>query len=165
MPNPYFRFKQFTVFHDRSAMKVTTDACLFGAWCAEEVQNSRLKISSLLDIGTGTGLLSLMVAQKSKVKIEAVEIDGEASLQAAENVEGSPWKEKIVVTCGDILLFQPATGYDAIISNPPFYEKELASQKQEKNLAHHSSHLSLSQLLASIQRLLTSEGIFFLLLP
>jgi tRNA1Val (adenine37-N6)-methyltransferase len=165
MSNPYFQFKQFTVFHDRCAMKVTTDACLFGAWCADEIQNSKLKISNLLDIGAGTGLLSLMIAQKNNVKIDALEIDREAAQQASENIDSSPWKENINVIRQDILSFHPEKKYDCIISNPPFYEKELVSQNQEKNLAHHSSHLNLLQLLITIKNLLNEEGCFFLLLP
>jgi tRNA1Val (adenine37-N6)-methyltransferase len=165
MPNSYFQFKQFTVFHDRSAMKVTTDACLFGAWCAYEIQNVKFKKGNFLDIGTGTGLLSLMVAQKSNAIIDAVEIDTDAAEQAAENIGSSPWKENINVIKQDIVSFNPQKKYDCIISNPPFYENELASQKQEKNLAHHSSHLSLSQLLNTIKNLLNDDGAFFLLLP
>lgn len=164
MPNPYFRFKQFSVFHDRSAMKVTTDACLFGAWCAAEVQRLTFK-SRLLDVGTGTGLLSLMIAQKNNLTIDAVEIDKEAARQAEENVSASPWKENITVYAGDILSFQPVKQYDCIISNPPFYENELASQVQEKNIAHHSVHLTLSQLFTTVKALLNDHGTFFLLLP
>jgi tRNA1Val (adenine37-N6)-methyltransferase len=165
MPNPYFRFKQFTVFHDRCAMKVTTDACLFGAWCANEIQGSKLKISNLLDVGAGTGLLSLMVVQKNNVTVDAVEIDGDAAQQASENIHSSPWEKNINVIQKDIRSFHPEKKYDCIISNPPFYEKELVSQKQEKNLAHHSSHLNLGQLLRTIKNLLNEEGCFFLLLP
>jgi tRNA1Val (adenine37-N6)-methyltransferase len=165
MPNPYFRFKQFTVFHDRSAMKVTTDGCLFGAWCADEIQNSKFKTGKLLDIGTGTGLLSLMMAQKTNAKIDAVEIDSEAAGQAGDNIDASPWKERIKVVNEDILSFRPEKTYDCIISNPPFYENELPSQKKEKNLAHHSSHLGLSQLLLTLKNLLNGDGVFFLLLP
>lgn len=165
MPNPYFQFKQFTVFHDRSAMKVTTDACLFGAWCAGEIQNLAFKTGNLLDIGAGTGLLSLMTAQKNDVKTDAVEIDAPAAEQAAENVASSPWKERITILHQDVLQFHPDKKYDCIISNPPFYENELTSQKQGKNLAHHSSHLTLSQLFSTIKKLLNDEGVFFLLLP
>ena len=96
MPNPFFKFKQFTVYHDRCAMKVTTDSCFFGAWVADEIKNSspnsyREKIRNVLDIGTGTGLLSLMVAQHNEVEIDAVEIEPGAAEQAKENVVSISW--------------------------------------------------------------------------
>ncbi len=163
MPNPYFQFKQFTVFHDRCAMKITTDACLFGAWCAEEI--SRTNSAKLLDIGTGTGLLSLMIAQKNSLKIDAIEIDKEAAQQASENITASPWKENIQVIHEDIGAFHTGKKYDCMVSNPPFYENELTSKQERKNLAHHSSRLSFSQLLHLIKDMLAEEGSFFLLLP
>lgn len=166
MPNPYFQFKQFTIFHDRCAMKVTTDACLFGAWCAAEIQKRYTDAQkTLLDIGTGTGLLSLLIAQKNNLQIEAVEIDTEAAQQAKENAASSPWKENIAIVNNDILNIKVEAQYDFVVSNPPFYENELSSQQQKKNLAHHSSHLTLSQLLPFIKNSLTDEGLFFLLLP
>lgn len=165
MPNPYFRFKQFTVFHDRSAMKVTTDACLFGAWCAREIQHLQPAPHNLLDIGTGTGLLSLMIKQKNELSIEAVEIDPDAAQQARENVAASPWKPTIHIHHADVLSYHPEKTFDCIVSNPPFYENELASQEHKKNLAHHSTQLGLSELLAVIHQKLAAKGVFFLLLP
>ncbi len=165
MPNPYFRFKQFTVFHDRCAMKVTTDGCLFGGWCAQEIQQTNPDAKNLLDIGTGTSLLSLMIAQKNNLCIDAVEISKEAAGQAVENIRSSPWKESISLFETDILAFQPEKKYDFIVSNPPFYENELASRQTAKNQAHHSSHLTFSQLLTVVASLLRKEGFFFLLLP
>src|SRR6188474_973128 len=105
MSNSYFQFKQFTIQQDQCAMKVTTDACLFGAWVAEEVrsQESEVESQQSLDIGTGTGLLSIMVAQKNpKVEIIGVEIDEDAQKQAKENINASPWKERIAVLEGDV---------------------------------------------------------------
>lgn len=146
-------------------MKVTTDGCFFGGWVAQEIRNEKNKIENALDIGTGTGLLSLMVAQKNKVDIDAVEIDSEASQQAKENINVSPWKNQISIYNEDIVLFQPGKTYDCIISNPPFYENELASPKQKKNIAHHSEQLTISQVVSVIKTHLHEKGIFFLMLP
>ena len=170
MPNPYFRFKQFTVYHDQCAMKVTTDSCLFGAWCARELQvegNKKMDTDAhrLLDIGTGTGLLSLMVAQKNTVLIQAVEIDPPAALQAAENVAQSPYRNQIEIIQDDIRLLQGTGVYDYIICNPPFYQNELTSGSVAKNTAHHSHQLVWEELFTTISKLLKPEGLFFLLLP
>jgi tRNA1Val (adenine37-N6)-methyltransferase len=169
MANPYFQFKQFTIHHDRCAMKVTTDSCFFGAWTAREIKNDpdsyRGKMKNVLDIGTGTGLLSLMIAQKNEINIDAVEIDKEASQQAKENAEASPWKNKIHIFNEDIISFQPGRKYDCIVSNPPFYENELASGKLKKNIAHHSEQLTISQVLTMIKIHLKEDGLFFLMYP
>lgn len=165
MANPNFQFKQFTVYHDRCAMKVTTDSCFFGAWAAEQIRQEQLKIKSVLDIGTGTGLLSLMIAQKNEADIDAVEIDHEASQQAKENIEMSQWKKQIHIFNEDILSFQPAKKYDCIISNPPFYENQLASDIPKKNIAHHSKQLTLADVVAIIKANLKKGGLFFLLYP
>jgi tRNA1Val (adenine37-N6)-methyltransferase len=164
MANPYFHFKQFTVHHDRCAMKVTTDACLFGAWCADELLKTKEKIKSLLDIGSGTGLLSLMVMQKNDVNIDAVEIDESAAEQATENFTTSVWKDRLQVLKGDVTQMQ-LPQYDCIISNPPFYENELQSPNSKRNVAHHSHGLKLDDLLQIIDNHLSDEGFFFLLLP
>ncbi|HYK55490.1 MAG TPA: methyltransferase, partial [Flavisolibacter sp.] len=134
-----------------------------GAWCAEEI--SKTASTQLLDIGTGTGLLSLMIAQKNSLKIDAIEIDEEAAQQASENMALSPWKENSKVIHEDIAAFKAGKKYDCIVSNPPFYENELSSPQERKNLAHHSSQLSIAQLLNLIKDLLAGEGVFFLLLP
>jgi tRNA1Val (adenine37-N6)-methyltransferase len=165
MANPYFQFKQFTVCHDRCAMKVTTDSCFFGAWTAEQIKNDTSKIKNVLDIGTGTGLLSLMIAQKNEVEIDAIEIDSEASHQAKENAAASPWKKSIHIFNEDIRTFQPNKKYDCMISNPPFYENELASGVPKKNIAHHSEQLTLADVLARIKTHLKEEGFFFLMYP
>lgn len=165
VPNPYFQFKQFTIHHDRCAMKVTTDSCFFGAWTANEMQNEKLNTRNVLDIGCGTGLLSLMIAQKNPVNIDAVEIDPEAAEQANQNAASSPWPGRIDIFNEDILTFEPAKKYDAVICNPPFYENELASGRDKKNMAHHSSRLTIAQVLDQIKSHLHDDGCFFLMYP
>ena len=165
MPNPFFRFKQFTVYHDRTAMKVTTDACLFGAWCSEQIRNGSFPNENVLEIGAGTGLLSLMVAQKNEVLIDAVEIDAPAAEQACENIKASPWKDRVFIHHADILHFAPQKQYECIFSNPPFYEHEIESVSDQKKLAHHGLGLKLDQLFATLSNLLKKNSIFFLLLP
>lgn len=163
--NSFFRFKQFTVQQDACAMKVCTDACLFGAWCAAELEQDNPTDKTLLDIGTGTGLLSLMVRQKNQVQIDAVEIEEAAAMQAFQNVQASPWRESIHVSKGDVLNMDFSKRYDYIISNPPFYENELQSPNGKRNLAHHSSKLNLAALFDFIAKHLNQNGTFLLLLP
>jgi tRNA1Val (adenine37-N6)-methyltransferase len=178
MPNNYFQFKQFTIHQDRCAMKVTTDACFFGAWAVERVQSReygvgsresivdsrKVKTARILDIGAGTGLLSIMLAQKSNATIDAIEIDKDASEQAGENINGSPWKDRISIYHADVTEFLFPSQYDVIISNPPFYENELKSVDAKRNIAHHEG-LTLQQLLTVIKKNLSDDGKFFLLLP
>ncbi|MFL5809178.1 MAG: tRNA1(Val) (adenine(37)-N6)-methyltransferase [Flavisolibacter sp.] len=165
MPNPYFQFKQFTVFHDKSAMKITTDACFFGAWCAEEISKISAGKTNLLDIGAGTGLLSLMITQKNKLHVDAVEIDSDAANQARENIATSPWSQQVSVYNENILQLDVKKKYDFIVSNPPFYENELNSDRQAKNIAHHSEELKLNEVFDIINQRLNEDGIYFLLLP
>jgi tRNA1Val (adenine37-N6)-methyltransferase len=147
-------------------MKVTTDGCLFGAWVAEKVGSQESEVRTALDIGTGTGLLSLMLAQKNpNLTIDAIEIDKKAAEQAIENIASSSCKERIKVHCRNAKDFQSNSLYDLIISNPPFYENELKSEKNQKNIAHHSDKLSLKELLTIIKNSLKADGIFCLLLP
>ena len=147
-------------------MKVTTDGCLFGAWVAEKVRSLEPGVSNVLDIGTGTGLLSLMLAQKDpNLHIDAIEIDKEAAEQATENIAASPWADRIRVNHTDAKEFQSNRYYDLIISNPPFYENELKSGKSQKDVAHHSEGLQLKDLLVIIKNNLKPDGLFCLLLP
>ncbi|MBZ4187519.1 tRNA1(Val) (adenine(37)-N6)-methyltransferase [Niabella beijingensis] len=162
MPNPYFRFKQFIIRQDRCAMKVTTDACLFGAWVAAHLAGSS---GTVLDIGAGTGLLSLMMAQAAPVAIEAIEIQPADYEQAAENIAGSPWSQTIRLLKGDVLQYPFEKKYRAVVSNPPFYEGDLRSAEPQKNIAHHSAMLPLLPLLQVVQAQLEAEGDAFLLLP
>ena len=147
-------------------MKVTTDACLFGAFVAAEIEKRKLGSENVLDIGTGTGLLSLMIAQKNDiVNIDAIEIDKDAGEQAKENVIASQWKDRINVIEADVSSFSFQKKYELIISNPPFYEKEIRSSSETKNIAHHSENLTLKELLELIKNQLEPGGNFFLLLP
>lgn len=163
MPNTFFKFKQFTVEQDKAAMKVCTDACLFGAWIANKYQHQN--IHRVLDIGTGTGLLSLMFAQKNTAKIDAVETDENAALQAEENFSNASFGNAIHLHQCDILNFRSDIRYDLIISNPPFFEQHLKSQNHGRNLALHSEQLSLPTLINCIQKLIANDGQFALLLP
>jgi tRNA1Val (adenine37-N6)-methyltransferase len=164
MPNNYFEFKQFTIHQDNCAMKVCTDACLFGAYVADKFQKTSSKFR-VLDIGTGTGLLSLMLAQKnSSAEIDAVEIDRSAAEQAKENFRHSPWKERLHIHHQPIQEFGINT-YDLIISNPPFYENDLKSENVRRNLALHGAALGLDDLLDVIQKHISSQGKFAVLLP
>lgn len=144
-------------------MKVCTDACLFGAWMADQVKTKAA--TNILDIGTGTGLLSLMLAQRVPALIEAVEIDAAAYQQAKENFEGSPWKERLSIFNTDVLQFDFDKKYDCIISNPPFFENDLKSSDKNKNAAKHDTTLTLHQLLLTVQLLLNEDGNFAILLP
>ena len=141
-------------------MKVTTDACLFGAFISQWPGKSKI-----LDIGTGTGLLALMMAWQSESFIDAIEIDKDAFEQAAENIAASPWSDRIKVIHTDARKFIAESKYDIIVSNPPFYEKELKGNDVKKNLAHHNEGLLFPELLEVIKKNLAPDGTFFLLLP
>jgi tRNA1Val (adenine37-N6)-methyltransferase len=170
MANSWFRFKQFTIHQDRCAMKVTTDACLFGAWAAEQILHADKPTAitaprKILDIGTGSGLLALMLAQQTSHSIHALEIDQQAFEQARENIHASPWPARIALLHDDVRSFRAELRYDIIISNPPFYEKELKSGDARKNIAHHGENLALDDLFSRIKHLLAVDGEFYLLLP
>jgi tRNA1Val (adenine37-N6)-methyltransferase len=163
MPNTYFRFRQFTVHQEKTAMKVCTDACLFGAWIAHEIGNE--KIERVLDIGAGTGLLSLMIAQANGAQIDAVEIDDHAYAQAVENFAASPWSGRMKVHHCAIQEFEPGYHYDVVISNPPFYEQSLRSPDSKKNVAMHSTRLDATELFDAAKRLMAKGGRMALLIP
>lgn len=162
MPNNYFKFKKFIIIQDKCAMKVCTDACLFGAF----LPIIQLPNAKALEIGTGTGLLSLMFAQKNESSnIEAIEIDENAYQQAVNNISSSNYKNKINIVLGDIKTFQTAHLYDIIFSNPPFFVNDLKSQKIERNIAMHSQYLSYEDLIIVVAKLLKTGGMFYVLLP
>lgn len=174
MANTYFQFKQFTIHQDHCAMKVTTDGCLFGAyaahWSLSNWVNKLLKEDylNILDIGSGTGLLSLMTAQtNSTAIIDAIEIDPNAAKQSKENFNASPWKNNLQVHQLSIqdFIFSNIKKYDLIISNPPFYEQQLKGDNQLKNTAHHSEDLPLNELFVCVNKLINANGYFIVLLP
>lgn len=161
MPNSWFQFKQFTVQQDKSAMKVCTDACLFGSQLPVDAN-----IEYVLDIGTGTGLLSLMYAQLHQTaKIDAVEIDAAAAQQAIDNFTASPWAERIRLHHTAVQDFHNEQTYDLIISNPPFFENDLQSDDAQRNLALHSTALSLEELFSISKQHLKASGQICVLLP
>jgi tRNA1Val (adenine37-N6)-methyltransferase len=169
MPNSYFQFKQFTIHQDQCAMKVCTDACLFGAWVARKMGSRPLTDDSksdrrALDIGTGTGLLALMLAQKFDGTIDAIDIQPDAAQQASENAGNSPWSNHLHIHHADLTEWQ-AEAYDLILSNPPFYEHDLKSPDSQRNLALHDTGLTLLSLFENVIRLLKPNGKFALLLP
>jgi tRNA1Val (adenine37-N6)-methyltransferase len=147
-------------------MKVTTDACLFGGWVAAEIQSGETSAKNILDIGTGTGLLALMVAQKNPaVIINAIEIDDSAAAQAKENIASSPWNVNVHIIHGDVKIYPFTKKYDYIISNPPFYENELKSKNEGRNIALHHEGLVIDELFSLIKNNLKPDGYFSLLMP
>jgi tRNA1Val (adenine37-N6)-methyltransferase len=166
MSNHYFQFKQFKIEQEHCAMKVCTDACLFGAWVVEYLsEQSYSNEIQLLDIGTGTGLLSLMTAQEIDCKIDAIEIDEATADQAKFNFSGSPFSSKIKIIQSDVKDWNSDKVYDCIFSNPPFFENDLISPNEKKNLALHSAALNLKELATIIEKKLTLDGIVAMLLP
>lgn len=159
--NSYFRFKQFQVNQELCAMKVSTDSCLFGAWVAAHLPSN---CGRILDIGAGTGLLSLMLAQACEATIDAVEIEEGCYGQLKENITQSPWSSRIHPVFDDIRNYQ-SSGYDLVITNPPFYEQQLASPDANTNAARHSSHLDLRELLRVTEALMSADGRAAILLP
>ena len=158
--NSFFQFKQFRVEQDRCAMKVCTDACVFGTWA--NISNA----DRILDVGTGTGLLSLIAAQRNpNAIIDAVEIDKEAARQAEENFQNSRFYGRISISNSAIQGFIPGYQYDAILVNPPFYQNNLRSSDPKTNLVHHAASLTFDELLASMTRLLRNDGSWHIMLP
>jgi len=158
-----FTFKQFFVAHDRCAMKVGTDGVMLGAWVA--LGQAR----RILDIGCGSGLIALMLAQRTaaEVTIDAVELDNDAAAQARENVLESPWPQKINVHSQDIHHFaqQHAHGYDLIVSNPPYFEPSVACRDLARTNARYTETLTHDALLDCAERLIGENGHFCVVLP
>ena len=157
----YFQFKQFRIDQANSAMKVGVDGVLLGVWTdLTDVQN-------ILDVGTGTGLIALMLAQRSKAHITAIEIEEKAAKEAAENVKASPWVNRIKVEHVSFQHFKQENPkmFDLIVSNPPFFSNAFKAASSERNLARHNDKLLLSELIAGAAWLLNEAGKIALILP
>ena len=155
-----FRFKQFAVAQDKCAMKVNTDGVLLGAWA--EVRDAK----SILDIGTGTGVIALLLAQKNlSASIDAIDIDEDAVQQAEENFKQSPWSNRLKTIHNSLQNFSSETKYDLIISNPPYFIDDYKTADKRKNTAKHSTALTFEELMHGINLLLADTGKVFLVIP
>lgn len=164
MPNDHFQFKQFIVQQGRTAMKVSTDACIQAALAAKFWQDEDVR--SLLDIGTGTGLLSLMLAQKLQdARVMAIEIEAAALAQAKDNFAASPWNGRLTGQRADLRSMAVCRPFDAIICNPPFFHKHLNSTDAGRNKARHDVTLSKEDLAVKVADLLKDAGTFCVLYP
>ncbi|WP_319231340.1 tRNA1(Val) (adenine(37)-N6)-methyltransferase [Draconibacterium orientale] len=152
--NNYFQFKQFRIEQARSAMKVGIDGILLGAWA--DVRDC----NTILDIGTGTGLIALMLAQRSQARITAIEIEKNAAEEATENVAASPWKDRVEVANVSLQNFAAETTskFDLIVSNPPFFQNSLKADNKSRSLARHTDSLSYNSLFKNTAQLLSEEG-------
>ncbi|MCL1821641.1 MAG: methyltransferase [Prolixibacteraceae bacterium] len=159
--NSYFQFKQFTIIQKHSAMKVGVDGVLLGAWA--DVAEAH----SILDVGTGTGLIAIMMAQRSCSEISAVEIDKPSADEAAFNVSQSPWKERIKVYHTSFQEFATSTSekFDLIVSNPPFFENSSRPKNLRRSNARHTDQLSSENMIRSCLHILSPNGKVALILP
>lgn len=161
MGNDYFRFRNFTINQDRTAMKVGTDGVLLGAWA--DVSHS----SRVADIGTGTGLIAIMLAQRCDAAITGIEIDADAALQAMENMGSSPWSSRLDVVTADIndycLLHE--SEFDTIVSNPPFFVEDTKGHSEKRNMARHTDGLDFGSLLRAASVMLKENGRFSVIIP
>ncbi|MBK9480049.1 MAG: methyltransferase [Bacteroidia bacterium] len=162
MPQQHFEFKQFKINQDKCAMKVGTDAVLLGSWV--NAQESK----SILDIGTGTGIIALMLAQKSGAQIDAIDIDENAFIQASENVSLCKWHERIKVYHQSLQQFEASAGdkkYDLIVSNPPYFIDSSKANAESRTAARHTDLLPFDELLNGVINLLEKKGKFCVILP
>lgn len=172
MGSPNFRFKQFTVWHDRCAMKVGTDGVLLGAWCPLGVDEAtRQGEYKILDIGTGSGLIALMLAQRATsiddtpIVIDTIDIDAGAAEQAKFNFEQSPWSKLLRIYQSSLQEWQSEKEYDLIVSNPPYFQSSLKNPDAQRATARHTDSLSYSELIKHSGRLLKNNGMLALVLP
>lgn len=158
-----FNFKQFSVQQNKCAMKIGTDSVLLGAWCP--IDNNPF---SVLDIGAGTGVLSLMLAQRSHAEqIDALEIDEDAYEQCVENFEASPWSDRLFCFHAglDEFVEEPEDEYDIIISNPPFYSEDYKTDNSQRDLARFQDAMPFEELVEAADLLLSENGIFAVIIP
>ena len=158
-----FSFKQFSIQQDRCAMKIGTDGVLLGAWTP--IENNPL---SILDVGTGTGVIALMLAQRSHAEqIDALEIDEEAYEQSVDNFENSPWSDRLFCFHAglDEFVEEPEDEYDLIVSNPPFYTDEYKSENEQRDLARFADAMPFEVLIEAADLLLSENGIFAVIIP
>ena len=159
MSNPYFRFKQFTVYHDLCAMKVGVDGVLLGAWA--DCRN----IQFAMDVGTGSGLIALMLAQRSHALIHAIDIDENACKQAEINFSNSPFHSRLSIESVAFQNFSSSVRYDLIVSNPPYFAQSLKSPDANRSLARHDEYLPLDVLIEKSASLLNPQGKAAFILP
>lgn len=163
MKEGVFQFKQFSVRHDRCAMKIGTDGVLLGAWAFGQFD---YPADSLLDIGTGSGVIALQLAQRFlEAHITGVELDFEAATQASENFLAAPWNERLEAQCTDIRSFESAALFDGIVSNPPFHSEQVSSGNPLRDKARQEAGLPFGVLFATVSRLLKTSGLFALISP
>lgn len=156
-----FTFKQFHIDHSRCAMKVGTDGTLLGAWAALPPHAKKI-----LDIGTGSGLIAIMAAQRHPTaKITAIDIDKDCVMQATENAVASPWAERIEVIESPLQEYSPEEKFDVIISNPPYFADSMHSPDKQRTTARHTASLSFKELTDGVLRLLAENGLFAVILP
>lgn len=158
-----FKFKQFTVNQNKCAMKIGTDGVLLGAWTS--IENNPF---SVLDIGTGTGIISLMLAQRCNAElIDAIEIDDNAYEECVENFEQSPWGDRLFCYHASLEEFvnEIEDKYDLIISNPPFYSDDYKTENSQRDLARFQEALPFEHLIESVSKLLEANGIFSIIIP
>ena len=171
MPNPFFHFKQFAIRHDLCAMKVGTDGVLLGAWASPAYDDGKGAASDtalrILDVGTGSGLIAMMLAQRfPHSHVEGIDIDEAAISQAAENVENSVFRGRIAISKTDYRdIEQFCNRYDLIVSNPPFYKEDTLSGNTARDTARHTSSLPFETLIANTANLLLPSGVFCIIIP
>lgn len=156
-----FHFKQFSVKHDQCTMKVGTDAVLLGSWV--RTNNAQ----EALDIGTGCGVIALMIAQRTSdtTHIDGIEIQAQDSEQARDNVSNSPWRERVSIHHVSAQKFRPQKKYDLVVSNPPYFINSLEPPEKKRHHVRHAVALSYTDLLDTVERLLSNEGKFNVILP